>query len=188
MSWQPSFPKRTPQGASNGTSPSSRPPPSANPRPQHHQAVGTLQTPAQAHLNSARFVVDPFAPMHAQPEVDSEWQHPASSTARPQHSADRDDSKDQSERDTKASCSNTDAAGDDGKRKGEGKGVEKQVDRPGSIGAAEQNKANKEADSDDKGQPKSIWERKAASLGGHDGNAPTARDRTPLPWWLRYDP
>jgi hypothetical protein len=178
MAWKSFFSRRTPKGASDGSSPSSRPPSSADPGSQHHQVTRVSQTPPQAHPNSQRVAVGPFAPTRAQPEVNSEWEN----LSRHRTSAYRNDKAHPANSESRSA--DTAAASDDGK--GKDKGTDKQVGQSGSTPSKKQNKAEEQAGADDEGRPKiSIWERKAASVRGYDGHASTTRPRTPLSERLR---
>ncbi|KAI0449393.1 hypothetical protein F5B21DRAFT_520254 [Xylaria acuta] len=167
MSGQPTYPRRTQQGASSGTSPGSRHTSSQYPLPQHYQATGMLQPPSQAHLDNHRFVPANSTPTHRQSAADSKWQHPAPNTASPQGSASGSYSRLDTAADAKDAGTRSPSA-DYGRHGSDDKGM-------GAGGAG--------AGADGKG---SIWERKAIKVGGHDGGAGAAsRDRTPLPEWLR---
>ncbi|KAI0878303.1 hypothetical protein GGS24DRAFT_444271 [Hypoxylon argillaceum] len=177
MSEQTHFPRRTPQGVSSRASHGSHLAPSQHPPPQYYQATGPSQTPSRAPLNSLRAVASPFTSTHAQPGVRSEWQQSATSTGVSQVR-------------TSGTSSRHTAVGD---YKGDRAGLlSTNVPQDGRKGNGEENRRIEQkggirnTDSDDKEGSYSVWERRAARLGGHDGDAGSARRETnPLPRWLR---
>ncbi|KAI0906295.1 hypothetical protein F4823DRAFT_90160 [Ustulina deusta] len=156
--------RRSPKGKSNrdarGSLPSS---PSQSPPPRHDHAAKTLHSPPQAPPQDPRWTL-------GRAQGGSAQQQAASRTTSSRETGDANDSTHNTSADSRDTGAK--AAQDDRK----GKGVVKR--------AAQQGEDAREAGADGQEQSRSIWERKAAKVGGRDGDA-SFRERTPLPPWLR---